>query len=164
MTDTLTQQQRSWNMARIKSRNTKPEVQLRSLLHRAGYRFTVNAPNNRRLPGRPDIVLPKYKSVIFVHGCFWHRHRGCPQTTTPKTRTVFWTEKFARNVARDALNQRQLKYLGWNIITVWECELKNPGEVLRSIRRRLDPKTAANIPDTRRSLAAAEETTAYRTE
>ncbi len=99
-----------------------------------------------------------------MHGCFWHRHAGCPQTTTPKTRTVFWTEKFARNVARDTLNQGQLKYLGWNVITVWECELKNPGEVLRSIRRRLDPETAAYIPDTRRSLAAAEETTAYRTE
>jgi len=124
MTDHLTEARRSWNMAQIKGKDTKPEIQLRSLLHRAGYRFTVNAPNNKKLPGRPDIILPRYRTIIFVHGCFWHRHAGCKQATTPKTRTEFWQDKFARNVARDKRNIEQLKDLGWNVIVVWECEVK----------------------------------------
>jgi len=124
MTDHLTEERRSWNMSRIKGRNTKPEIQLRSLLHQAGYRFTVNATNNRKLPGRPDIVLPKYKTIIFVHGCFWHRHEGCKEATTPKSHTAFWKDKFAKNVARDKSNIEELKALGWNVIVVWECEIK----------------------------------------
>jgi DNA mismatch endonuclease (patch repair protein) len=140
MTDHLTEERRSWNMSRIKGNNTKPEVQLRSLLHRAGYRFTVNAPNNKKLPGRPDIVLPRYKTIIFVHGCFWHRHPGCNQATTPKTRTQFWQNKFAKNVVRDKRNIEELKSLGWNVIVVWECELKRfppPPRLRRDMERGL---------------------------
>ena len=107
--DHLTPERRSWNMSRIRNKNTKPEILVRSLLHRMGYRFTVNAPNNRKLPGKPDIVLPKYKAIIFVHGCFWHRHKGCKETTTPKSRTEWWQAKFDGNLARDRKNQRLLE-------------------------------------------------------
>ena len=162
MTDKLSKERRSWTMSRVKSRNTKPELKLRSLLHRAGYRFTVNAANNRRLPGKPDIVLPRYKTVIFVHGCFWHRHAECRQATSPKSRTAFWQEKFRRNVARDKLNTAELKYRGWNVIVVWECELKNPDEVMRSITDRLNPATAAYIAPPRQPLLAAENQSGYR--
>ncbi|QBG47723.1 DNA mismatch endonuclease Vsr [Verrucomicrobia bacterium S94] len=121
--DHLTPEHRSWNMSRIRGRGTKPERQVRSLLHQAGYRFTVNGPKNRKLPGKPDIVLPKYKTVIFVHGCFWHRH-GCRKSTMPKTRTAWWQAKFNRNVSNDRKNQARLTELGWNVIVIWECELK----------------------------------------
>jgi DNA mismatch endonuclease (patch repair protein) len=176
MTDHLTEERRSWNMSRIKGKDTKPEIQLRSLLHRAGYRFTVNAPNNKKLPGRPDIVLPRYKTIIFVHGCFWHRHPGCNQSTTPKTRTGFWQDKFAKNVARDKSNISALKNLGWNVIVVWECEIrsskvrecesskvKDQDDVMRAIKRRLDPKTAAYISAPSKPLLAAEDEGEYRT-
>jgi DNA mismatch endonuclease (patch repair protein) len=123
--DHLTPEKRSWNMSRIKGKDTKPELLVRSLLHQAGYRFTVNGPKNKKLPGKPDIVLPKYKTVIFVHGCFWHRHPGCKGTTTPKTRTEWWLAKFDRNVSNDRKNQEALKEMGWNVIVIWECELKD---------------------------------------
>lgn len=116
-------------MGRIRNKNTKPELVVRSLLHGMGYRFTVNGPKNRKLPGRPDIVLPKYRTVIFVHGCFWHRHKGCIETTTPKTRTEWWQAKFDGNVERDRRNQRALRKLGWKVIVVWECETKKPEEI-----------------------------------
>ncbi|MBN2685857.1 MAG: DNA mismatch endonuclease Vsr [Pontiellaceae bacterium] len=135
--DHLTPEKRSWNMAQIKGRNTRPELIVRSMLHRAGYRFTVNGPKNRKLPGRPDIVLPKYKTVIFVHGCFWHRHKGCKRTTTPSTNAEFWKQKFDRNVANDRKNARELKKLGWNVITVWECELQNTEKVNSRLQRKL---------------------------
>jgi DNA mismatch endonuclease (patch repair protein) len=123
--DHLTPEKRSWNMSRIKGKDTKPELLVRSLLHQAGYRFTVNGPKNKKLPGKPDIVLPKYKTVIFVHGCFWHRHPDCKGTTTPKTRTEWWQAKFDRNVSNDRKNQEALKEMGWNVIVIWECELKD---------------------------------------
>jgi DNA mismatch endonuclease (patch repair protein) len=123
--DHLTPEKRSWNMSHIKGKDTKPEMLVRSLLHQAGYRFTVNGPKNKKLPGKPDIVLPKYKAVIFVHGCFWHRHPGCKGTTTPKTRTEWWLAKFDRNVSNDRKNQEALKEMGWNVIVIWECELKD---------------------------------------
>lgn len=127
MVDTITSERRSWNMSRIRSRNTAPELRLRSLLHRAGFRFRLYA---NKLPGRPDIVLPKYRTVIFVHGCFWHRHPGCRYTTTPSTRAEFWQEKFDGNVRRDARNRADLKAAGWTVVTVWECELKADAESL----------------------------------
>lgn len=96
---------------------------VRSLLHRLGYRFRLHG---KLLPGKPDIVLPKYHAVVFVHGCFWHRHENCADTTTPKTNTEFWEEKFQRNVNRDLIAQQALKQLGWKIVIVWGCELKNP--------------------------------------
>ncbi|MEO0453639.1 MAG: very short patch repair endonuclease [Verrucomicrobiota bacterium] len=124
MIDRISEEHRSWNMSRIKSKNTKPEIKVRSMLHRMGYRFTVNGPLNKKLPGKPDIVLPKYNTVIFVHGCFWHRHRGCKEATTPKTRTDFWLDKFEKNTRRDKANQRALRKQGWKVLIVWECQIK----------------------------------------
>lgn len=135
MTDTLTKERRSWNMSRIRSKNTKPELIVRSLLHRMGYRFTVNGPLNRKLPGKPDIVLPKYKIVIFVHGCFWHRHKGCKYAYNPKSRKPFWKRKFCDNIRRDKEVTTLLKKTGWRRIVIWECKTKKkPENVLRSLR------------------------------
>lgn len=108
-------------MSRIKGRDTGPELRLRSLLHRAGFRFRLHAKD---LPGKPDIVLPKYRTAIFVHGCFWHRHEGCRHATTPSTRADFWQDKFATNVNRDERNRTALEAAGWRVETIWECELK----------------------------------------
>ena len=132
--DRLTPEERSANMRAIKSRDTKPEILVRSMLHRAGYRFRKNV---KTLPGKPDIVLPKYKTVIFVHGCFWHRHKGCKQTTTPKSNVEFWNKKFERNVSNDRKHARQLRKLGWHVITVWECQLKKPERVFRRLENSL---------------------------
>ena len=120
MTDHLTKDKRSWNMSRIRSRHTKPELILRSLLHRSGFRFRINY---NKLPGSPDIVLPKYKTVIFVHGCFWHRHPNCSKATTPNTNRPYWKKKFDKNVSRDIEIRKELKRLKWRIIVVWECEV-----------------------------------------
>ena len=115
-------EQRSRNMSAIKSKNTKPEIAVRKLLHSMGYRFRLH---RKDLPGSPDIVLPKYKTVIFVHGCFWHRHENCKYASTPKTRQEFWEAKFRENINRDKLNQENLSSKGWKIIIVWECEIKD---------------------------------------
>ena len=122
MADKVSEQQRSYNMSRVRSKNTKPELAVRSMLHRLGYRFTVNGPKSKKLPGKPDIVLPKYNTVIFVHGCFWHRHKGCKFATLPKTRAEWWKAKLDRNAKRDACKQMELKKLGWEVLVVWECE------------------------------------------
>lgn len=119
--DRISREKRSWNMSRIKGKNTKPEVLVRSFLHRNGFRFRLH---HKDLPGSPDIVLRKYNTVIFVHGCFWHRHSGCPYTTSPKTRKEFWENKFKENTKRDAGNIQKLQAAGWKIIVIWECELK----------------------------------------
>ena len=115
-------EQRSRNMSAIKSKNTKPEIKVRKILHSMGYRFKLHSKD---LPGSPDIVLPKYKTVIFVHGCFWHRHENCKYASTPKTRQEFWEAKFRENINRDKLNQENLSSKGWKIIIVWECEIKD---------------------------------------
>ncbi len=109
-------------MSRIRNKNTIPELLLRSFLHRMGFRFRLH---RKDLPGKPDIVLPKYKTVIFVHGCFWHRHSGCKRATTPSTNTEYWEEKFRKNVERDEKNRVELEALGWQVMVVWECEIKN---------------------------------------
>ena len=119
MTDRLTPERRSWNMSRIRGTNTKPELVVRKLLHEMGYRFRLHRAD---LPGRPDIVLPRHKTVVFVHGCYWHRHPGCRFAYTPKSRQSFWNAKFTSNVARDQRNQRDLKEAGWRVIVIWECE------------------------------------------
>ena len=124
--DCLTPEQRKRNMSAIKGRDTKPEILLRKLLHSLGYRFRIQ---RKDLPGRPDIVLPKYKTAIFVNGCFWHRHEECKYASTPSTNSEFWEMKFAANVKRDARNYVALKKQGWNVIVIWECEVK---EILRS--------------------------------
>jgi DNA mismatch endonuclease (patch repair protein) len=113
-------------MSRIRSSDTKPEIALRKALHGLGFRFRLH---DRRLPGKPDIVLPKHLTVIFVHGCFWHRHPGCKVATTPKTNTDFWIDKFDRNQSRDTRNSEALAAAGWRVIVVWECELSNPAKV-----------------------------------
>lgn len=114
-------------MSRIRGKDTRPEVKLRSLLHRAGFRFRVH---DSRLPGKPDIVLPRYRSVIFVNGCFWHRHQGCRYCTTPATRKDFWDRKFSETVQRDQAKKIQLEEAGWRVFTVWECELKRDSEIV----------------------------------
>lgn len=121
MVDRLSKEKRSWNMSRIKCKDTKPELAVRSLLHRMGYRFRLH---KKDLPGKPDIVLPKYKTVIFVHGCYWHRHKGCKYAYNPKSKVDFWQKKFDGNVERDKKKRIELKQLGWNVIVIWECETK----------------------------------------
>ena len=118
--DNLTHDQRSKNMSHIKSKNTSLEILVRKRLFSDGFRYRINVS---KLPGKPDIVLPKYHTVIFVNGCFWHRH-NCKKATIPKTNTDFWTTKFERNVKNDELNYSLLRNLGWHVIVVWECELK----------------------------------------
>ena len=136
MADSLSSERRSWNMSRIGGRDTKPETQLRSLLHRAGYRFRLHV---RDLPGRPDIVLPRYRTAIFVNGCFWHRHDACKNATTPSTRREFWQAKFDENVSRDKRNRLALQHDGWKVIIVWECELERCSEaIVDRISRRLE--------------------------
>ena len=116
---------RSRNMAAIRGKDTAPELAIRRILHAMGLRFRLH---RKDLPGRPDIVLPKHRTVVFVHGCFWHRHENCRHTTTPKTRQEFWQTKFAANVERDRRNQTDLQQLGWRVIVVWECELRQPSD------------------------------------
>ena len=142
MADHLSKAQRSWNMSRIKGRDTTPERTLRSLLHRAGFRFRLH---DTKLPGRPDLVLPKYRAAVFVHGCFWHRHQGCKNAANPKTNVDFWQEKFRGTVERDRRNAAALTALGWRLIVVWECELKrNPESVTRQVAHRLQEVTHAS--------------------
>jgi len=124
MADVLTPEQRSALMSRIRGRDTRPELVVRSLLHRQGYRFTVRAPNNRNLPGRPDLVLPKHRCVVFVHGCFWHGHEHCPDFRLPKSRRAWWKAKIEGNRARDARHEAALTALGWHVVTIWACAVK----------------------------------------
>ena len=119
MRDRLSKERRSWNMSRIRGKNTTPEKRVRSLLHRLGFRFRLHG---KKLPGRPDIVLARHRTVIFVHGCFWHRHRGCKNCTTPTNRREWWLAKLNGNAARDKRNQAALEKLGWRVLVIWECE------------------------------------------
>ena len=118
MVDVVSPEVRSRMMAGIRGRDTMPELRVRSHLHKAGLRFRLH---RRDLPGSPDIVLPRWNTVIFVHGCFWHRHSGCPKATTPATNRRFWDRKFRENVARDVRNRTALRKMGWKVYTVWEC-------------------------------------------
>ena len=126
--------QRSRNMAAIKSKNTKPEIAVRKMLHALGYRFRLH---RKDLPGSPDIVLPKYKTVIFVHGCFWHRHENCKFASTPKTRKEFWENKFNENMKRDKNNFKELKKLNWNLLVIWECETKNINLLIKKVSSKI---------------------------
>lgn len=121
MADVHTPEQRSYNMSRIHGKNTKPEELVRKYLFSQGFRYRKN---DVRLPGKPDIVLPKYKTVIFVNGCFWHAHEGCKYFVWPKNNADFWKKKIESNVARDNCNYQQLVQQGWKVIVVWECELQ----------------------------------------
>lgn len=130
--DTVTREKRSWNMSQIRGRDTKPEVIVRSLLHAMGFRFRLH---RKDLPGRPDIVLPKHRIIIFVNGCFWHRHNGCRFAYEPKSRKRFWLKKFNSNVERDKKVKRELKSLGWCVVTIWECQTRSAGALSRKLSR-----------------------------
>jgi DNA mismatch endonuclease (patch repair protein) len=131
--DPLSPEARSALMKRVRLRDTKPEQIVRRMLHGLGLRFTVNGPYNRSLPSRPDIVLPRWQTVILVHGCFWHRHRGCHLTSTPSNRGEFWRGKFDANVKRDQVQRKKLRALGWRVVTIWECETRKPVSLERKL-------------------------------
>jgi DNA mismatch endonuclease (patch repair protein) len=123
MADVHTKEIRSYNMSMIKGKNTKPEMLVRKFLFANCYRYKLH---DKSLPGKPDIVLPKYKTVIFVHGCYWHGHKNCKYFVVPKTRTEWWLNKINGNIANDEKAAKALKKQGWKIITIWECHLKSP--------------------------------------
>lgn len=134
MIDKLSKEKRSWNMSRIKGKDTKPELQVRSILHRMGLRFRIN---RKDLPGRPDLVMPKYKTAIFVHGCFWHRHKGCKYSYMPKSNSEFWEQKFKENILRDKIKEKSLRNLGWKVLIIWECQLLQINFLKEWIRSKL---------------------------
>jgi DNA mismatch endonuclease (patch repair protein) len=129
MADVHNKKTRSYNMSQIRSGNTKPELLVRKFLHANGFRYSLH---KKTLPGKPDIVLPKYKTIIFVHGCFWHGHANCKYFVVPKTRTAWWRNKINTNKANDAKAVKALKKEGWKVITVWECKLK-PAKAERTL-------------------------------
>lgn len=135
--DSLTKEQRSWVMSRVRSENTTPERTVRSFLYQQGFRFRLH---EKSLPGSPDIVLPKYKTVIEIRGCFWHRHPGCKVAGMPLSNVDFWKAKFERNVARDKKNEVAINKLGWNLIVVWGCQVRD-----KAILNRLSARIKAGI-------------------
>ena len=132
MTDRISEEHRSWNMSKIRSKDTIPELTVRKLLHRMGYRFRLH---RKDLPGNPDIVLPKYRTVVFVHGCFWHRHEGCRYAYTPKSNVDFWKAKFEANIERDNYVRSKLEAEGWTVVVVWECETRDDALLTKRLRR-----------------------------
>ncbi len=132
MVDRLTPERRSWLMSRVASKNTSPELRVRRAAHAVGLRFRLHRAD---LPGKPDLVFPKYRVALFVHGCFWHRHPNCRKSSTPKTRTTFWDNKFAANVARDRQVIKALRRIGWRVVVVWECQTKDAGLLAKAIAR-----------------------------
>ena len=163
MTDVMTPEQRSRCMAAVKGRDTKPELTVRKYLFSRGLRFRVQV---RKLPGNPDIVLPKYKTVIFVDGCFWHGHEGCKYYRLPKSNVEFWENKISNNIARDTRSEEALKDLGWRVIRVWECDIKKVAGREEYLRHLYDTITRPQPflpyePEYRDLPAAAEPETAY---
>lgn len=144
-------------MRRVRSTDTTPERKVRSLLHRLGFRFRLH---RKDLPGKPDIVFPKYSAVVFVHGCFWHRHPGCPHATTPATRQDYWLPKFKRTMERDRRNQRELRRRGWNVIVVWECELRDLDQLAHRLTSALAPgqDVYCQVPPSVQMAAETQET------
>lgn len=129
--DTFSPAERSRIMALVKSKNTTPELYVRKLIHGMGYRFRLH---DKTLPGKPDLVLSRLRTVVFVHGCFWHQHSRCKRAAMPTSRIDYWKQKFARNKIRDAANRKALRKLGWRIIVVWECELRRPEHLERRLK------------------------------
>lgn len=164
MVDQLTPERRSWNMSRIRSKDTKPEMLVRSLLHRMGFRFRVHGVD---LPGRPDIVLQKYRTVVFVNGCFWHQHPRCVEASRPKSSTKYWKAKLNRNVTRDRKNRHMLRQQGWRVLRFWECEIeKNPARIAMRVARVLGGRAAEAavyvLPSRGKLLKAAGVRTGYK--
>ena len=137
MADKLSARQRSWNMSRIRSRDTNPELAVRRSLRRLGYRYRLHRND---LPGKPDIVLPKHRIVIFVHGCFWHQHAGCIDCSNPKTNIKYWSPKLLANLQRDRKNRRTLRRLGWTAIVIWECQTQRTEQLRDRLSRKLNSK------------------------
>lgn len=134
MTDRLTKEQRSANMRAIRGRDTAPELRVRQAAHAAGLRFRLQ---RRDLPGTPDLVFPRHRAALFVHGCYWHRHPGCRFATTPSTNAVFWTRKFEANVERDRRKAQELEEQGWRVAVIWECETRDPKALPALVRSRV---------------------------
>ena len=132
MVDNLTPVLRSWNMSRIRSKNTRPEIIVRSLLHGMGYRFRLF---NSKLPGNPDIILPRRKKIIFVNSCFFHRHPGCRKATTPKSNVQYWLTKFQKNMLRDEKVKNLLEIAGWKVFTIWECQIKDIDQLKETLKQ-----------------------------
>ena len=131
MVDKLTTKHRSWNMSKIGGENTKPEKIVRRYLHKNGFRYILH---KKTLPGKPDIVLPKYNSIVFVNGCYWHRHQGCQYSYTPKSNTAFWQKKFDDTIARYKRIYSELRSLDWNVLIMWECEINDEINLERLVK------------------------------
>lgn len=134
--DIISAERRSALMRRVRQRDTDPELVVRRVAHALGYRFRLH---RRDLPGTPDLVFPKYRVALFVHGCFWHRHEGCPRATTPKSRRDYWLPKFAANVERDRRKEEALKSLGWRVLIFWECEINDANSLKRRLKFVMHP-------------------------
>jgi DNA mismatch endonuclease (patch repair protein) len=135
MADIFSKAKRSEIMSKISGKETKPEIIVRKYLFSQGFRYRKN---DKKLAGKPDIVLPKYKTVIFVHGCFWHSHKNCPKSALPMTNREFWETKIQRNVGRDKRNRQKLKNLGWKVITIWQCRIKNKTLFEKTMKKVID--------------------------
>lgn len=145
MADIKSPEARSYNMSKIRGKDTKPELEVRKFLFKKGFRYRIN---NEKLRGKPDIVLPRYKTVIFVNGCFWHAHEGCKDFKWPRSNQAFWKEKINGNVVRDTANYEQLRSQGWNVIICWECELKNKA-IRESSLLSIADEIMSNLPPSR---------------
>ncbi len=132
MTDVFSKNKRSWIMSRVKGKDTKPEILVRSFLFKMGFRFRLHRND---LPGTPDIILPRHRKIIFVHGCFWHGHKNCTRSKRPAANKNFWKEKLNSNIERDQKNYKDLKNLGWEVLVIWECETKNSEKLLEKLER-----------------------------
>ncbi len=145
MSDKLSKERRSWNMSRIKGKDTGIEVAVRKRLFSLGYRYRKN---DKRLPGKPDIVFPKFKTVVFIHGCFWHMHADCKMATIPKSNTDFWVAKLTHNAENDIKHKQQLEQMGWKVITIWECEIeKSIDDVIQTIVNTMNQYAEYNYKD-----------------
>ena len=153
MTDIVSSRRRSELMARIRRRDTVPELAVRRIAHRMRLRFRLQ---RKDLPGCPDLVFPKHRLAVFVHGCFWHRHEGCRYASTPKSRIAFWTEKFVANVVRDARQEAALRALGWRVLVIWQCETRNEAAVERKLAASVDRGRDANENDNTPSVSTRE--------
>jgi DNA mismatch endonuclease (patch repair protein) len=159
--DVFSRDQRSDIMRKVRSKDTTPEKLVRSLLHNCGYQVSLS---NKNLPGNPDIVLSRHKTVIFVHGCFWHRHKGCSAASMPQSNIDYWRKKFSGNVKRDRLAKRELRQLGWRVCVIWECQTKFPQKLTARLKRLLNPACYYENHVDNLTCKAAEDSPVYESE